>query len=262
MTDQADPTALRDLAVRIAREAGALIAHRPDDLGAESKSTPTDAVTVMDRASERLIVRLIDENRPDDGILGEEGTSRPGTSGVRWVVDPIDGTVNYLYGRRAYAVSVAAESDGQVVAGAVFDARTGLVYEAVRGGGARSDGVPLRCRPTTELSMSLMGTGFAYSAQTRVRQAALFATMLPQIRDVRRCGSAALDLCGVAAGTLDGYFESGLFPWDGAAGGLIAAEAGARLTTIDAGEDEYTVAAAAGVFDQLVDAITAALSAP
>jgi myo-inositol-1(or 4)-monophosphatase len=249
---------LRDLAVEIARQAGSyLAAHADDHVTVHAKSTPTDAVTDVDRASEALIVRLITENRPDDGILGEEGTSRSGRTGVRWIVDPLDGTVNYLYGIGAYAVSIGVEVDGVRVAGAVYDASRGQMYDAVLGGGARRDGTPLACTGITDLSLALVGTGFGYAADVRADQGAIVARLLPRVRDIRRIGSAALDLCAVASGRLDGYYERGINPWDRAAGLLIAAEAGARTGVFaEPGTDrELTVAAAPAIFDALTDAV-------
>jgi myo-inositol-1(or 4)-monophosphatase len=249
---------LRDLAVDIARQAGAyLAAHADDHLTVHTKSTPTDAVTDVDRASEALIVRLITENRPDDGILGEEGTSRPGSSGVRWIVDPLDGTVNYLYGIGAYAVSIGVEVDGVAAAGAVYDAARGHLYDAVLGGGARRDGRPLTCSGATDLALALVGTGFGYAADVRADQGALVARLLPHVRDIRRFGSAALDICAVASGRLDGYYERGINPWDRAAGLLIAAEAGARTGVFaEPGTDrELTMAATPAIFDALKVAV-------
>lgn len=249
---------LRDLAVAIAGEAGGyLAAHADDHLTVHTKSSPTDAVTDVDRASEALIVRLIAENRPGDGILGEEGTSRPGTTGVRWIVDPLDGTVNYLYGIGAYAVSIGVEVDGVPAVGAVFDAARGYMYDAVHGGGARRDGTTLTCSGVTDLALALVGTGFGYDAGIRADQGALAARLLPQVRDIRRFGSAALDLCAVASGRLDGYYERGINPWDRAAGLLIAAEAGARTGVFaEPGTDrDLTVAAAPAIFDALRAAV-------
>lgn len=254
----ADPIELRDLAVAIAREAGALIAARSTEhLVPDTKSTPTDAVTEVDRASERLIVARITAARPRDAILGEEGTSRPGSTGVRWIVDPLDGTVNYLYGIGVYAVSIGVEVDGIRTAAAVFDVACDRVYDAARGAGARCDGARLACTGLTDLSLALIGTGFAYATEARARQAQIAATVLPQVRDIRRAGSAALDLCAVAAGHLDGYYERGIQPWDRAAGLLIAEEAGARTVVMDTADGELTVAAAPGVFDGLLTAATA-----
>ena len=227
-----DPRELMELAERVAREAGRLVVEeRPRDLGVSgTKTTSTDIVTEMDKRSERLIVERLTAARPDDGFLGEEGASRDGTSGVRWVVDPIDGTVNYLYEIPAYAVSIAAAVDGQVVAGAVVNPVVGETWTAARGHGAWLDGAPLGPVAVPELHLALVATGFGYDARRRARQAELLAVLLPQVRDVRRAGAASLDLCAVATGRVDAYYEQGLQPWDLAAGGLVAEEAGVRVT--------------------------------
>lgn len=232
-------TMCRELAV----EAGELIVQeRPRGLGvAATKSTATDVVTVMDRRSEELLQQRIRERRPEDGVLGEEGAAVAGTSGITWVVDPIDGTVNYLYEIPAYAVSVAAcigdlDGDWQPVAGAVFNPVSGELFHARRGGGAflrhtgRSTSVTmLSVSSERDLAHALTGTGFGYDAGKRARQAAVLTRVLPAVRDIRRAGSAALDLCAVAAGRLDVYYESGLNPWDRAAGQLCVTEAGGVL---------------------------------
>ena len=248
-----DAAELRDLAVEVVTSAGALLTQqRAEDLELDTKSSPTDLVTVMDHAAERLIVDTLRAGRPDDPILAEESGARPGTGPVRWIVDPLDGTVNYAYGIPAYSVSVAAEVDGAVVAGAVFSAMAGGVYEAILGGGARFDGRPLHCSDADELALSLVGTGFAYAAECRAVQGEVVSRLLPQIRDIRRIGSAALDLCAVADGQFDAFFEAGLNPWDRAAGMLIASESGARTGKVATRAGEVTVAAAPGVFDALV----------
>ncbi len=222
--------ALLELALRVAREAGALLlAGREALREVGSKSSPTDAVTEMDTTAERLIVERLLAARPDDGLLGEEGTAHEGTSGVRWVIDPLDGTVNYLYRLPNWAVSVAAERDGVAVAGVVYDPSHQVAYTATRGGGAFRDGVALACSTQSALAEALVCTGFGYAATTRAAQARVVAEVLPRVRDIRRFGSAALDLCLVAGGRVDAYFEYGLNPWDLAAGGLIAAEAGCRV---------------------------------
>jgi myo-inositol-1(or 4)-monophosphatase len=195
---------------------------------ADTKSSAVDVVTEADRASEELIRARLLAARPDDAILGEEGGSSAGGSGVRWIVDPIDGTVNFLYGIPAYAVSLAAEVDGTVVAGVVADVAAGTTYTAVAGGGARRDDVPLAVRGPAPLDQRLVLTGFSYEASQREVQAAAVARMLPRVRDIRRFGSCALDLCRIAEGSADAYVEEGVAPWDHAAGGLVAAEAGAR----------------------------------
>jgi myo-inositol-1(or 4)-monophosphatase len=227
-----DPRELLALAEQMAREAGRLIVEeRPRDLGvATTKSSVTDIVTEMDQRAEQLLVDRITSARPDDGILGEEGATRAGTSGVTWVVDPIDGTVNYLYQFPSYAVSVAARVGDDVVAGAVVNPVSGEVWTALRGEGAWLDGRRLVLGEPPELGLALVATGFGYDPRSRASQAAVLQVVLPQVRDVRRAGAASLDLCALATGRVDGYYEQGLKPWDLAAGGLVAAEAGAVVT--------------------------------
>ncbi|MCX0246543.1 inositol monophosphatase family protein [Streptomyces drozdowiczii] len=254
---------LLDLALEAARLAGRLLRDgRPAGLGvAATKSSPVDVVTEMDIAAEKLITEFLVERRPLDGYLGEEGgTTAEGSTGVRWVIDPLDGTVNYLYGLPSWAVSIGVEVDGERVAGVVEAPMRGETYFARRGHGAFVTGGPygdehvrLRCRPTAPLAESLVATGFNYVAEVRAHQAEVAHDLIPQVRDIRRGGSAAIDLCDVAAGRLDGYFERGLHPWDLAAGDLIAREAGA-LTGGRPGrpaDGELTVAASPGVFEPL-----------
>jgi myo-inositol-1(or 4)-monophosphatase len=224
---------LLDLAVGTARSAGRLVqsgAARGVEVAA-TKSSDVDVVTESDRSAERLIRRTLLDARPEDAVLGEEGDDEPGTSGVRWIVDPIDGTVNFLYGIPQYAVSIAAELDGAVVAGVVLNVATGVEYTATLGGPALRNGAPIRVRSVVPLAERLIGTGFSYEAHQREVQAAALLRLLPRIRDIRRFGSCALDLCGVAEGTLDGYVEEGVNLWDHAAGGLVAGAAGARVET-------------------------------
>lgn len=227
-------TELRDLALDVAREAAALVRERGrgEVRVADTKSSSVDVVTDTDRESEVLLRRRLLEARPDDSILGEEGEDHVGSSGVRWVLDPVDGTVNFLYGLPEYAVSVAAEVDGEVVAGAVVNAATGVEYAAARGAGATRDGRPLRVRPVPPVAERLVLTGFGYRADVRAGQAERVARMLPRVRDVRRLGSCALDLCHVAEGSADGYVEEGPNLWDHAAGSLVATEAGARFARL------------------------------
>ena len=218
------------LALEVAHEAGRLLVQkRPRTLAVESKSTPTDVVTEMDRAAELLITERITRARPDDAIIGEEGADRPGTSGVRWVVDPLDGTVNYLYDLGGWAVSIAAEVGGRSVAGAVYVPSTGETFAAELGGGATCNDVPLRLGPGPALDRALVATGFGYDARRRAHQAAVLAHILPAVRDIRRFGACAVDLCSLAAGRVDAYYERGVNPWDFAAGGLVATEAGALV---------------------------------
>ncbi|UQX05186.1 inositol monophosphatase family protein [Streptomyces sp. RerS4] len=246
---------LLDVGLEAARRAGELLRDgRPADLSvAATKSSAVDVVTEMDIAAEKLITGILAARRPDDGLLGEEGADVPGTSGVRWIVDPLDGTVNYLYGLPSWGVSIAAEYRGETVVGVVAAPMRGETYHAVRGGGAWSGGTRLGCRPAAPLDQALLGTGFAYVQTRRAHQAEVVARIIPLVRDIRRGGSAALDLCDVAAGRLDGYYERGLNPWDLAAGELIAREAGA-LTGGRPGlpaSGDLTLAATPAVFASL-----------
>ncbi|MFE3074051.1 inositol monophosphatase family protein [Streptomyces sp. NPDC059247] len=245
------------LALEAARRAGALLRDgRPDDLAvARTKTSPIDVVTEMDIAAEKLITGFLAEHRPHDGFLGEEGAASPGTSGVRWVIDPLDGTVNYLYGLPTWAVSIAAERDGEAVVGVVEAPMRGETYRAVLGGGAYAGDRRLAARPSPALDQALLGTGFGYVQARRAHQAEVARRVIPLVRDIRRGGSAAVDLCDVAAGRLDAYYERGLNPWDLAAGALIAREAGA-LTGGRRGEQasgELTLAASPGLFAPLQD---------
>lgn len=263
----ASPTELRDLAREIAHE-GANLA-REMQLGgidvADTKTSVVDVVTEADRAVEQLIRDRISARRPDDAILGEEGDDLPGTSGVRWVVDPIDGTVNYLYGLPDCAVSVAAEVDGEVVAGVVVTIPTGLEYAAALGHGATRDGQPIGVRHSPPLGQRLVLTGFGYQRVVREHQAGCVARLLPEVRDIRRMGSCALDLCHVAEGSADGYVEAGPQPWDYAAGGLVLREAGGRFELLDGSMTldphplrNVVVGTPAGGWDTFVEALGAA----
>jgi myo-inositol-1(or 4)-monophosphatase len=240
--------------VHAARAAGE---QAPDT---DTKSTATDLVTEIDRASERWLVERLAELRPDDDVLGEEGAGHGGRTGdrVRWVVDPIDGTVNFVLGLPDYAVSVAAEVEGTVVAGAVCNPSSGETFHARVGGGAfllRADRpeLPLRGPRDVPLARAVVATGFAYDAPTRARQIAVVTDLLPRIADIRRIGAASLDLCNVAAGRVDAYFEAGLNLWDFAAGALVAREAGCVVTGL-AGRPEseqFLAAAGPGLADDL-----------
>lgn len=220
----------------------------------ETKSTGTDMVTEMDRASERFLVSRIIDARPDDAILGEEGADRAGTSGVRWVIDPLDGTTNYLYRLPGWNVSVGVEIDGEPVAGAVAVPTHGEVFSAAAGEGATCNDRPLVVRPPAPLATALIGTGFSYDPDTRQRQGRLVAEMLPLVRDIRRSGAAAADLCSMAAGRLDAYVETGLAPWDRCAGTVIAREAGARVAVLAPADlpGDLTVAAHPDRWDELI----------
>jgi myo-inositol-1(or 4)-monophosphatase len=224
-----DADGLLGLAVDLARQAGTLLIEGLQRSRTEvhTKSSRTDMVTEMDLASQASIVDGLQRARPHDAVLGEEGAARDGTSGVRWVIDPLDGTTNYLYGFPSFAVSIAAELEGRAVVGVVHDPLHTETFTAIAGRGARRNGQRLAVGGATELATALVGTGFAYQAETRARQAAVLTRVLPSVRDIRRAGAAALDLCWVACRRLDAFYERGLAPWDRAAGGLVAAEAGA-----------------------------------
>jgi myo-inositol-1(or 4)-monophosphatase len=250
-----EPAELLSLAVDVAAGAAQLIdAARPEDRRpSDTKSSPTDLVTEVDRASEALIVAGLLAARPHDGIVGEEGTDRPGTSGVRWVVDPIDGTTNFVYGVPGFAVSLAAEVDGRVVAGVVHDPRHGEVFTATLGGGAQRNGRTIAVAAPTTLERALVATGFSYEPERRRRQAHVLTAVLPAVRDIRRQGAASVDLCWVACGRVDACYERGLAPWDHAAGALIAAEAGAVVSDLDGGppSGQFVLAASPAVAEPL-----------
>ena len=260
------PEHLREVAEQLVAEAAEFVRRRRAEIiGAGSaavrtKSTPTDPVTLADIETEQLVRERLARMRPGEGILGEEGGGTPSDGSVRWVVDPIDGTVNFLYGIPAYAVSLAAQVDGVSVAGAVADVAGGEIYSAAAGLGAHvmdsGRRRRLRCNGVEELSMALIGTGFSYSPPRRAAQAALLAELVPEVRDVRRLGSAALDMCMVAAGRLDAHYEHGLHEWDWAAGALIAAEAGAVVLLPGEGTGAgLLLAAAPGVAAALIEAL-------
>jgi len=257
-----DGRELADLALETARAAAALVRDRAsrEVTVADTKSSSVDVVTEADRASEELVRRLLRERRPDDGFLGEEESEEAGTSGVRWVIDPIDGTVNFLYGLPQYAVSIAAEWRGEVVAGVVVNAATGVEYVAhVSSGGtaeATRDGRPIGVRGTAPLSQRLVATGFSYDASLRELQAQALVRLLPRVRDIRRLGSCALDLCHVAEGSVDAYVEEGVNLWDHAAGALVARAAGARTElTRGVGGRDLLVCAPSHGFDEFRDAV-------
>lgn len=241
MTDpNVDLDELRALACDLAVAAGRMVRTGRAERGiaqASSKSTATDMVTEFDRASETLIVEGILAARPFDTIVGEEGTDRVGTSGVSWLIDPVDGTTNFLYGLPGYAVSIAASltGDHRAAVGAVYVPATDELFAAIEGRGATLNGETITCSRTSELPHALVATGFAYRSDRRAAQARRVASLLPRIRDIRRLGAAAPDLCYVAAGRLDAYFEEHLGPWDLAAGELIAREAGCSTGALDGG---------------------------
>jgi myo-inositol-1(or 4)-monophosphatase len=228
------PSDLRELlalASDLARDAGRLHTDgRESSLRIKTKSSPTDLVSHIDHEAESLIVGRLARERPGDAVFAEEGSRSESSTGVRWVIDPLDGTTNYVYGYPAFAVSIGVEIGGQPRLGVVYDSSAGLLYEAIAGSGARCDGQPIRAREQADLSQALVATGFSYEAAQRELQGLATARVLGRVRDMRRGGSAALDLCHIAAGRLDAYWELDLSPWDYAAGSVIAREAGAEVT--------------------------------
>jgi myo-inositol-1(or 4)-monophosphatase len=254
-----EPTRLLEIALSVTRGAAELARQlRVEGVtGVTTKSTATDVVTAADQATERYVREELHRLRPGDAVLGEEAGQTAGAGTVRWIVDPIDGTVNYLYGIPHYAVSLAAEVDGVMVAGVVRNAATGEEWTATLGGGAWRGELRLTGSEVTQLGQSLIATGFGYAAARRVHQARVVAGLLPMVRDIRRFGAASIDLCYAAEGRVDGYYEKGLNLWDHAAGGLIATEAGLRvggLSGTPAGPD-LLVTAPAGIWSALHDAL-------
>ena len=224
--------------------------------GASSKSSPTDLVTEVDRNSEELIVSALLRARPDAGVLGEEGSSRAGSTGVTWVIDPLDGTINYLYGIEEFSVSIGARVDGRSIVGAVHNPVNGEMFAACEGEGATLNGRTLRLEPSGRtLAEALVGTGFTYVSKDRADQARMIPVILPAVRDIRRRGSAALDICAVACGRFDAFYEAWLRPWDLTAGEVVAREAGATVNLVEGLADgsSTVVVAAPGLGGPLVE---------
>ena len=237
---------LLKIADSVARAAGKHLMNRPASFTFTEKSSAVDFATQMDKQAEELIVKQLLTYRPDDGIIAEEGSAKESKSGITWVIDPLDGTVNYLYGLPGWNVSIAAKDKDGVVVGVVNAPSIDGFWSGVRGGGATYNGVKIKCNDPVELSKALLGTGFAYDLNLRVSQGETMAKLLPRIRDLRRNGAAAVDLCYVAMGALDGYFESSLNEWDHAAGGLIAIEAGAVVSGRGGGAPNSDLVVCAG----------------
>lgn len=256
-----DPSGLLETALGAASRAGDLLLERfaGPATGVGSKSTPTDLVSDADRASEELLRELIERSHPDDGILGEEGEGKDSRSGRLWVLDPLDATVNFLFKIPWWAVSIGVQDrDGDLV-GVVRNPVMNETFAAVRGGGATMNGSPIRVSDRSDLSGALVATGFAYDARARSRQAAVVQSVLPRVRDIRRMGSAALDLCSLACGRIDGFYESNLEEWDKAAGRLIVREAGGVVGEIEpplSGMAPGVVAANPGLHDELRRLVT------
>jgi myo-inositol-1(or 4)-monophosphatase len=252
---------LLGLAERLAHGAAELLldALTRGGLRSTTKTSATDLVTDADEASERYIVDGLRAARPDDGVRGEEGTDVAGTTGVVWVIDPIDGTTNFVYGHAGFGVSIAALVDDEPVVGVVADPLQDDVFSARRGGGARRNGVPIRGSSLHELDLALVATGFSYLPERRRRQAAVLTRVLPEVRDIRRMGGAAVDLCSTACGRVDAFYEKGLNPWDFAAGSLVAAEAGVRVGDLDGGppSSAFTLAAPPALFEPLAELLRA-----
>ena len=235
---------LLELAQRVGRDAGALLMERPPAFEIESKSTAIDIATQMDKKAEKFIVESLLAARPDDGIIGEEGAAVPSKSGITWVIDPLDGTVNYFYGLPGWNVSIAAKDEQGQLVGVVTAPSINSTWWAVRGQGAFFNGKAISCNDPIELNRAMLATGFQYDTAHRAKQIEHVSALLPLIRDLRRNGAAAVDLCHVAMGRVDGYFEHGLKEWDWAAAGLIAREAGARFGLY--GQVPYLMTLAAG----------------
>lgn len=238
--DARELKALVDLATGVAVEAGQLLLERWSDSGpseavtdsVRTKSSRTDLVTEADDASQRLILARLAKARPDDGIVAEEGGSHGGSSGLTWVIDPLDGTINFVYGFPIFGISIACQDGATSIAGVVHDPVRRETFTASADGGAWRNGERLDLAPGPELGEALVGTGFSYRTERRKDQARLLATVLPRVRDIRRAGAAAIDLCWVAAGRLDAFYEAGLAPWDVAAGSLIVTEAGGTVESV------------------------------
>ena len=244
---------LEAIAVEAASKGARLVRASAGDLGTvTAKSTPTDPVTSLDVAAERAIRGVLARLAPGSSVLGEEGGEVGGSSGIGWIVDPIDGTVNLTYGLPIMSVSIAATMDDEVVAGAVVDIQRGDVFSAARGHGARHDGSAIEPSTVTELADSLIGTGFSYTAEGRAVEAEYLARVLPAGRDIRCFGSAALNLCWVACGRLDGFYQREMQYWDFAAGEIVAAEAGARVARPQPENGQLMVVSGPGIHDELV----------
>lgn len=239
------------LALRIGKETGALLMDRPDALEVDTKSTAIDVVTQMDIRAEAYIVQELMAARPNDGIIGEEGADRTGTSGINWVIDPIDGTVDYLYNLPGWNVSIAAKDEHGSLVGVVTAPSINSTWWAIRGLGAFHNGISISCNEPVPFNRALVGTGFQYDVAHRGPQIDHVSRMLPLVRDIRRNGAAAVDLCHVAMGSLDGYYEHGLKEWDWAAAGLIAQEAGARFGLYGQAPYMMTLAAGPTLFSEL-----------
>jgi myo-inositol-1(or 4)-monophosphatase len=248
-----------ELAQRAARAAGEVLLSyfgRPPE-GVDAKSSETDLVSDADREAERVIRELLEAERPQDGLIAEEGSRSESESGRRWVVDPLDGTVNFLYGLPAWGVSIALEDEEGLALGIVLDPVRPELFSAVRGEGATLDGEPIRVSGRTELARAMVATGFSYESERRARQADLLTTVLPRVRDIRRAGAAALDLCQVAVGRVDAFYERGLKRWDEAAGRLLIEEAGGVVAELDGEPMGLAAASSPELLSELLELVKA-----
>lgn len=254
-----DPEEILRLAVELAMAAAEVHADgRRVLLRVDEKGSPFNLVTDIDREAERVIGDGIVRARPDDEILGEEGTARPGSSGVRWIVDPLDGTTNYVYGYAAHSVSIGVEIDGEPAVGVVLDTGRDVVYTGVRGGRASANGEPIRVNRNDDVATAMVATGFSFDPAVRVGQAETLARLIVRVRDVRRSGAASIDLCALATGAVDAYYEGGLAPWD-VAGGLVVAQA-AGATVLRSRADGYPGVSVIGANPRLLRPLTSLLA--
>jgi myo-inositol-1(or 4)-monophosphatase len=237
---------LLELARKVGLDAGALLMERPPAFEIESKSTAIDIATQMDKKAEKFIMESLLAARPDDGIIGEEGSSVESKSGITWVIDPLDGTVNYLYGLPGWNISIAAKDQSGVIAAVVYAPTINSLWKATKGGGAFLNNKKIKCNDPVNLNLALIATGFSYDLELRKEQGDRIQRLIPQIRDLRRNGAAAVDLCYVAMGAVDAYFENSLKEWDFAAGGLIATEAGAVISGRTGGAPDGDMVVCAG----------------
>ena len=242
---------LLELAKKVGTEAAALLMDRPPAFEIEEKSTAIDIATQMDKKAETFIVQSLLAARPDDGIIGEEGAEVASKSGITWVIDPLDGTVNYFYGLPGWNVSIAAKDNDGSVVGVVVAPTINSTWWASRGGGAFFNGSKIKTNEPVDFNRAFIGTGFQYDVSHRVRQIENVGRMLPLIRDIRRNGAAAVDICSVAMGALDAYFEDGLKEWDWAAASLVATEAGAKFGLYGQAPYMTTLAAGPTLFGEL-----------
>ena len=251
MTSSAE---LLEIAIQIANSAGKLLLDRPSNFQMQEKSSALDFATQKDHESEALIVSSIKTLRPGDGIIGEEGSNLKSTTGYTWIIDPIDGTVNYLYGLPGWCISIAVQDEFGTIVGVVHAPSINQTWSARRGEGAFCNGKEIRCNEPVQLNLALVGTGFAYDISARTSQGEFFNTLISKIRDIRRMGACAVDICQVASGSLDAHFEAGVNLWDFAAASLIATESGAKFLAVSGvpdGEKHFVLVAGPSLYEEL-----------